>query len=79
MNGDETPILLDDFLPTFDDKPAFASSSSGELWTMLLEKAWAKLHGSYARVEGGLNSHASLHLEGTPAFDISHELLESHD
>lgn len=39
---------------------------------MLLEKAWAKVHGSYTRTEGGLPSHASQHLSGMPAVCYSH-------
>ena len=40
---------------------------------MLLEKAWAKLHGSYCRTEGGQTSHASQHMIGLPAFTCTHE------
>ena len=39
---------------------------------MLLEKAWAKLHGSYCRTEGGQTSHAAQHLLGHPTFSIEH-------
>jgi calpain-15 len=39
---------------------------------MLLEKAWAKLHGSYFRTDGGLTSHAAQHLLGHPTFSIEH-------
>ena len=47
VNGVETPVLIDDWLPTKFEKPAFAHSKTGELWVSLLEKAWAKLHGSF--------------------------------
>lgn len=40
---------------------------------MLLEKAWAKVHGSYMRTEGGLPKHASQHLSGMPAVCYSHD------
>ncbi len=39
---------------------------------MLLEKAWAKLHGSYCRTESGQTSHAVQHLLGQPTFSIEH-------
>ena len=48
INGVVTPVIVDDYLPTIYNKPAFASSQDSELWVALLEKAWAKLHGSYA-------------------------------
>ena len=57
VNGIETPVIVDDFLPVKKfavNKPAFGTSSeSGELWISLLEKGWAKLYGSYARIVGG--------------------------
>ena len=67
VNGRITPIIVDDFIPVKKtNKPAFAYSKDQELWVILLEKAWAKLHGSYVRTEGGLPSFAASHLLGTP-------------
>ena len=37
-----------------------------------MEKAWAKLHGSYCRTEGGQTSHAAAHLLGTPCLEVKH-------
>jgi hypothetical protein len=47
INGIETPVILDDWFPIKYNKPAFCSSVNGSIWAMLLEKAWAKIHGSY--------------------------------
>ena len=78
LNGKETPVIVDDYLPVKQDgTPAFATCRDGELWVSLLEKAWAKLHGSYARMEGGLPSHAATHLAGVPAESYLHDDLES--
>ncbi|GAX81250.1 hypothetical protein CEUSTIGMA_g8682.t1 [Chlamydomonas eustigma] len=51
-------VTVDNLLPCLDDpddpRVAFAcSSNSGELWPSLLEKAYAKVHGSYYALEGG--------------------------
>jgi len=73
VNGIETPIIIDDWLPTKFGKPAFGSSKKNELWVCLLEKAWAKLHGSYELTEGGLPTMASTHLCGVPSYDVEHE------
>jgi len=57
VNGIETPVIVDDYLPThsdYPDNPAFSCSKDrGELWVSLLEKGWAKLYGSFARIVGG--------------------------
>ena len=78
LNGKETPVVVDDHLPVkADGTPAFATCRDGELWVSLLEKAWAKLHGSYARMEGGLPSFAASHLAGVPAESYLHDEIEN--
>ena len=49
VNGLRTSIVIDDFVPCNPEtgKPAFIYSTFQEIWAILLEKAWAKLHGSY--------------------------------
>jgi len=47
-------------------KLAFSSAARGSLWVPLLEKAWAKLHGSYQAIESGLPSEAFRALTGAP-------------
>lgn len=43
-------VDMDDFLPYMYDWPAFSNTSNGELWVVLLEKAWAKVYSSYKRI-----------------------------
>jgi calpain-15 len=61
---------------TRNNRPAFSSTKDEELWVILLEKAWAKLHKTYARTEGGLPSFATIHLLGTPAESHFHEDMQ---
>ena len=44
------------------------------MWVILLEKGWAKLHGTYLRTEGGLPSFACMHLLNTPTSSYCSEL-----
>ena len=51
-------ITIDDQFPCDEhSRPLFSNSditpATGELWVMLLEKAFAKMRGSYANLEGG--------------------------
>ena len=61
-NGTWKPTLLDDYIPCSYRSgsyfPLFAQSVNDELWVSLLEKAYAKIHGSYANIEGGSVAHA---------------------
>ena len=54
INGKETPVYVDDYFPVskINNQLCFAKCR-GNLWVMLLEKAWAKILGTYARTTGG--------------------------
>ena len=80
LNGQETPVIVDEFLPCGQNgKPAFATCRDNELWVSLLEKAWAKLHGTYARTEGGLPCFAASHIMGVPSESHHHDSIENVD
>jgi calpain-15 len=41
-------VLIDDFVPVHEDgSPLFAKPHENDIWIMLLEKARAKVYGSY--------------------------------
>jgi len=56
--GEKINIVLDDQIPCtdWDQKPAFTKMKQREIWVCLLEKAYAKLHGSYDNTIAGLCS-----------------------
>ena len=58
-------IVIDDYLPTFNGKLCFIrSKSENEMWPALLEKAYAKLNGSYQGTDGGFPSRSSTDFTG---------------
>ena len=56
LNGKWKLVLVDDYLPCINKSEkmlCFGSSFRNELWVPLLEKAWAKVNGSYLRIGCG--------------------------
>jgi calpain-15 len=51
-------IHIDDFVPVDKNGPIFVKPNGNEMWVVLLEKAFAKLMGSYAAIEGGHSLYA---------------------
>ncbi|GET91035.1 cytoskeleton-associated protein CAP5.5, putative [Leishmania tarentolae] len=78
-NGWWRILIVDDYFPTISRTPVFARSydNRAELWTSLLQKAYAKLHGSYATITGGDALQALADLTGSPMCRFDKEWEEA--
>jgi calpain-15 len=76
-NGEWKEVVIDDYFPCYSrgahrGKPTFSHANGNEMWVLLMEKAYAKLHGSYERIEAGFAEHVLHDLTGAPS-----EVVES--
>ena len=71
-NGEWQTLVLDDYFPCYPNGgPIFSHSKhENELWVLLLEKAYAKLHGGYKTLQGGSTSDALFNLTGAPTMSL---------
>ncbi|XP_008486255.2 calpain-C-like, partial [Diaphorina citri] len=87
--GEWVEVLVDDRLPTVNGKLAFLQSvHSDQFWPGLLEKAYAKLHGSYealkygtmldglADLTGGITESISIRQDPTSSGRLLNKLLD---
>jgi hypothetical protein len=79
LDGKWTPVIIDSYLPVMERKrkqdshfveAAFCAVPSGQLWPALIEKAYAKAHGSYAQLSGGFIAEAFMDMTGAPTETI---------
>lgn len=63
-----TEVIIDDYIPVnkLGGQPVTVRCHGPELWVFLIEKAWAKLHGSYNKIETQLAKEALHDLTGAP-------------
>ena len=66
-NGEWVVVTVDDYIPCYySGGPMFSSANGNELWVLLLEKAYAKLHGNYWQLRAGFVAHGMMDLSGCP-------------
>lgn len=66
-NGEWMEVTVDDYFPCSQDGgPLFSRANGNELWVLLLEKAYAKVHGNYYTLRGGFANEGMMDLTGSP-------------
>jgi hypothetical protein len=76
-NGEWTVVTVDDYIPCyFMGGPMFSRANGDELWVLLLEKAYAKLHGCYYSLRFGFTHHGMIDITGCPTWNLQIPKIE---
>lgn len=71
-------VRVDDFFPCYPGGgPIYSRSNGDELWVLLAEKAYAKIHGSYEAIRAGFAYEGMIDLTGCPSRNIRFDLPET--
>ena len=78
MDGEPREVVIDDLFPydQYKEEWAFSRSNQNEIWVLILEKVWAKIYGSYHRIEAGTTGEAFPFLTGAPSGVLMHEMYD---
>lgn len=68
FGGEYKQVVIDNFFPCSKQKPVFSRAHGKELWVMILEKVWAKLHLSYQKICVGQAYEVFRDLLGCPSY-----------
>ena len=62
-------LILDDFFPcsSTSGPPLYTKPSQGQIWGLLLEKAYARIYGGYSNIAVGYAGDALKDLTGAPS------------
>uniref|UniRef100_A0A4W6F3X2 Calpain-3 n=1 Tax=Lates calcarifer TaxID=8187 RepID=A0A4W6F3X2_LATCA len=75
--GEWIDVVVDDRIPTCKNQLVFTKSfRKNEFWSALLEKAYAKLHGSYEDFTGGVTEYFELSEAPKDLYNIMRKALE---
>ena len=83
-NGSPVTVIIDDHFPCRKDgrgdpTPIFTMAHGNELWVLIMEKVWAKLHHCYHRIIGGQCHQTFRDVTGAPAWEIMSKPEEGED
>ncbi|OMJ87011.1 hypothetical protein SteCoe_11338 [Stentor coeruleus] len=71
-NGEWLSVTVDDFFPCYPmGVPVFTRNESNEIWILILEKVYAKVHGNYYMLKGGNVSEGLIDLTGCPTLSYN--------
>ncbi len=85
INGEPVPLLLDDQFPVISsnrlNKLAFCgiNEQSGNIWPMVIEKAWAKCNKTYENIISGNATESLEFLTPAPIDTYPHEEVDNND
>ena len=77
-NGIWVEVTIDDFFPCRPKgNPYFSRGNGNEMWVLLIEKAYAKLHGNYYSLRSGYANEGMIDLTGCPTvmWDLTSEKI----
>ena len=74
IDGEKKKIIIDDMIPfdNYSNKTAFTKfPTSHNIWTIIMEKSWAKFLGNYERTISGVPNDVFTILTGAPSLHYS--------
>lgn len=79
LNGEQKTVTIDDYVPFVRDKMISSTAmnvNSEVQWLALVEKAWAKVCGSYEKTRGIHTLEVLKYLTNTSTVMLHHDLKE---